>query len=150
MIDGNAITILMVEDDPGDAELTRDCLRESRLRLNLRVVDDGEKALKYLRRESPYGEACEPDLILLDLNLPRVNGREVLAAIKQDQAIRHIPVVVLTTSESEADIADCYLLGANCYLSKPIRYEAFRDMIKRFEQFWFQVVKLPRKGGSNG
>ena len=137
--------ILLVEDDPGDVELTREGLREATMLVNLHVVDDGEKALKFLRKEPPYAEAVRPDIVLLDLNMPRKDGKEALREIKGDPALRSIPVVVLTTSEAEADIAACYDLGANCYITKPISFAAFTKVVAMIEEFWFTIVRMPTK-----
>lgn len=139
------IDILLVEDDPGDVELTREGLREATMLVNLHVVDDGEKALKFLRKEPPYAEAVRPDIVLLDLNMPRKDGKEALREIKGDPALRSIPVVVLTTSEAEADIAACYDLGANCYITKPISFAAFTKVVAMIEEFWFTIVRMPAK-----
>ncbi len=139
------IDILLVEDDPGDVELTKEGLQGAKMLLNLHVVDDGEKALKFLRKEAPYTQAVRPDIILLDLNMPRKNGQETLQEIKADRALRSIPVVVLTTSEAESDIVKCYDLGANCYIAKPIGFEAFTRVVSMIEEFWFTIVKMPPK-----
>ena len=139
------IDILLVEDDPGDVELTKEGLQEAKMLVNLHVVDDGEKALKFLRKEAPYGEAVRPDIILLDLNMPRKGGQETLAEIKGDPILRAIPVVVLTTSEAESDIAQCYDLGANCYITKPISFAAFTKVVSMIEEFWFTIVRMPSK-----
>lgn len=135
--------VLLVEDNPGDVELTRDALKDGKLFVNLSVVEDGEKALQFLRRAEPYPNAPRPDLILLDLNLPRKDGREVLAEIKQDPLLRNIPVVVLTTSDAERDIARSYDLGCNCYATKPVGLDEFTGIVKAIESFWLTVVKLP-------
>ena len=139
-----AIEILLVEDNPGDVELTREALDETKLRTNLSVVHDGVEALAFLRREGAHADAPRPDLILLDLNLPRKDGRGVLAEIKQDPALTTIPVVVLTSSEAEQDIARAYELHANCYVTKPVDLDQFVKIVQSIEQFWFTVVKLPR------
>jgi len=139
------IDILLVEDDPGDVELTKEGLYDAKMLVNLHVVDDGEKALKFLKKEPPYADAPRPDIILLDLNMPRKNGQETLKEIKADSSLRSIPVVVLTTSEAEADIVRCYDLGANCYITKPIGFEAFTKVVGMIEEFWFTIVKMPPK-----
>ena len=139
------IDILLVEDDPGDVELTKEGLLTAKMLVTLHVVEDGEKALKFLRQETPYTEAIQPDIILLDLNMPKKNGMEVLREIKADAALRSIPVVVLTTSEAETDIAKCYDLGANCYITKPISFAAFTKVVAMIEEFWFTIVKMPPK-----
>ena len=136
------ITVLMVEDDPDDVYLTQEALRGSRLRVNLHVVDDGVEAMKYLRRDG-HLPGRRPNLILLDLNLPRMGGREVLAEIKQDPTLTDIPVVILTTSKAEEDIAASYRRHANCYISKPVDIEQFRVVVASIENFWFTVVRLP-------
>lgn len=147
MTDSNScrVDILLVEDDSGDVELTKEGLQAAKMLVTLHVVDDGEKALKFLRKEAPYTEAVRPDIILLDLNMPRKNGQETLREIKSDPALRSIPVVVLTTSEAESDIARCYDLGANCYITKPISFEAFTKVVSMIEEFWFTIVKMPSK-----
>lgn len=146
MISPKRIDILLVEDDSGDVELTKEGLQGAKMLLNLHVVDDGEKALRFLRKEAPYTDAVRPDIILLDLNMPRKNGQETLKEIKADGSLRSIPVVVLTTSEAEADIVKCYDLGANCYITKPIGFEAFTKVVSMIEEFWFTIVKMPPKG----
>ena len=145
MTNPRRMDILLVEDDPGDVELTREGLREATMLVNLHVVDDGEKALKFLRKEPPYAGAVRPDIVLLDLNMPRKDGKEALREIKGDPALRSIPVVVLTTSEAEADIAACYDLGANCYITKPISFAAFTKVVAMIEEFWFTIVRMPEK-----
>ena len=136
------ILVLLAEDNPGDAELTRQALATSSLPITLVTVDDGEKALKYLRREPPYASAEEPDLLLLDLNLPKVSGEEILRAVKTDPALCSLPVVVLTSSDAETEIARCYSQGANCYVVKPLDFNSFLKVVSSIEQFWFSVVKL--------
>jgi chemotaxis family two-component system response regulator Rcp1 len=137
------IEILLVEDSLGDVELTREALRESKVRNRLHVVNDGEQALEFLRGQGCYAHVPRPDLILLDLNLPRRNGREVLQEIKNDEQLKAIPVVVLTTSRAEEDILRSYKLHANCYVTKPVDLEKFFYVIRSIEQFWFTVVRLP-------
>jgi CheY-like chemotaxis protein len=139
----DAITVLMVEDDPDDVYLTKEALRASRLRLNLRVVCDGVEAMRYLRGVHGQAPSRRPDLILLDLNLPRMDGREVLMEIKEDPALTAIPVVILTTSEAEEDIAASYRHHANCYISKPVSIDQFRTVLASIESFWFTIVRLP-------
>jgi len=139
------INVLLVDDDAGDVELTREGLLDAKVDITLNVVDDGEKAIKYLRHEPPYENAARPDLVLLDLNMPRKDGRETLLEIKTDEKLRSIPVVVLTTSDAETDIAKCYDAGANCYITKPIGFEAFITVVKALENFWFTIVKIPPK-----
>jgi two-component system, chemotaxis family, response regulator Rcp1 len=137
------IEVLLVEDNPGDVRLTKEALREGKVRNNLHVAPDGVEALAFLRREGPYEDAVRPDLILLDLNLPRKDGREVLSEIKRDDTLRHIPVVVLTSSQAEQDILRAYDLHANCYVSKPVDLDQFITVVKSIENFWFTIVKLP-------
>ncbi len=138
-----AIEILLVEDNPGDVRLTREALRDSKIRNSLSVVEDGINALAYLRREGKFQNATRPDIILLDLNLPRKDGREVLSEIKGDPSLRRIPVVVLTTSDDERDIMQTYNLHANCYITKPVDFQQFITIVKSIEDFWFSIVKLP-------
>ena len=138
--------ILLVEDNPGDVELTREALHDSKVHMHLNVVNDGVEALAFLRREEQYAGAPRPDLILLDLNLPKKDGRAVLAEIKQDRTLRHIPVVILTSSQAEQDILRAYDLHANCYVTKPVDFDQFITIVRSIEQFWFTVVKLPRGG----
>ena len=137
------INILLVEDNPGDVRLTVEALKEGRVRNQLSVVSDGVEALAFLRNQGPYTDAPRPDLMLLDLNLPRKDGREVLAEIKDDPTLRRIPVVVLTTSEAEADVLKSYALHANCYITKPVDLEQFINVIGTIEDFWLTIVKLP-------
>jgi two-component system, chemotaxis family, response regulator Rcp1 len=141
--ESQAIEVLLVEDNPGDVRLTREALKEGKVRNNLSVAQDGEEALAFLRRQGRYAEAPRPDVILLDLNLPRKDGREVLEAIKADPALRTIPVVILTSSEAERDIARAYELHANCYITKPVDLDQFITVVKSVEDFWFTIVKLP-------
>ncbi|MBF0180842.1 MAG: response regulator [Magnetococcales bacterium] len=141
------VEILLVEDSPGDVELTREALADSKLLNRLNVVEDGEQAMSYLRREGIYASATRPDVVLLDLNLPRKDGREVLEEIKADPALKAIPVVILTTSQAEEDILRTYQLHANCYITKPVDLNQFFAVVKSVENFWFSVVKLPPKNG---
>jgi len=141
------IEILLIEDSPADVRLTREALREEKLYNNLHVVTDGEEALAFLRREGKHARAPRPDLILLDLNLPRKSGREVLEEIKQDEELRCIPVVVLTISAAEKDIVSAYNLHANCYITKPIDLEQFSKVVKSIREFWLTIVKLPPQQG---
>jgi CheY-like chemotaxis protein len=136
------IEILLVEDNPGDARLTREALRDARVRNNLHVVPDGVEALAYLRREGKHATAAAPDLILLDLNLPKKDGREVLGEIKNQDAFKHIPVVILTTSQAERDIVESYRLRANAYITKPVDLEQFLKVVQSIEHFWLEIVKL--------
>ena len=140
---GRPVEILLVEDNPGDVRLTQEALREGKVRNNLSVAADGVEAIAYLRREGEYADAVRPDLILLDLNLPRKDGREVLEEIKADPALRHIPVVVLTSSQAEEDIVRAYDLHANCYVTKPVDLDQFIRVVESIEDFWFTIVKLP-------
>jgi two-component system, chemotaxis family, response regulator Rcp1 len=137
------IQVLLVEDNPGDVRLTKEALKEGKLLNQLTVVGDGVEALSFLRKEGRYADALQPELILLDLNLPKKDGREVLAEIKADPNLRRIPVVVLTTSSSEEDILKIYDLHANCYITKPVDLEQFMGVVKSIEDFWVSVVKLP-------
>ncbi|PSB16613.1 response regulator [Phormidesmis priestleyi ULC007] len=137
------IQVLLVEDNPGDARLTRIALEDGKMHINLSVVDDGVEAMAFLRKQTVYASAPHPDLILLDLNLPRKDGREVLAEIKADQVLKRIPVVILTTSQAEEDIIKAYNLCANCYISKPVDFDQFIKIVQSIEDFWFTIVKLP-------
>jgi CheY-like chemotaxis protein len=140
---GVAIEVLLVEDSPGDVRLTQEAFRESNRAIHLHVASDGVEAMAFLNREGPHASAPRPDLILLDLNLPRMDGREVLAHIKADQGLKTIPTIILTTSVAEADIVQSYQLQANCYLSKPVQLEAFERLVKSINDFWLTMVKLP-------
>lgn len=140
---GRPVEILLVEDSPGDVRLTREALREGKIRNNLSVVPDGVEALAFLRREGRHAAAPRPDVILLDLNLPRKDGREVLEEIKADERLRRIPVVILTTSADERDILRAYELHANCYITKPVDFEQFIEVVQAIESFWLTVVTLP-------
>ena len=140
-----AIEILLVEDNPGDVRLTREALREGHVRNNLSVAKDGAEALAMLRREPQYGEAARPDLVLLDLNLPRLDGRQVLAEMKGDPNLRRIPVVVLTTSKAEEDVLRSYDLHANSYITKPVDFDQFIKVVHSIEEFWLSIVTLPGK-----
>jgi two-component system, chemotaxis family, response regulator Rcp1 len=137
------IEILLVEDNPGDVRLTKEALREGKVANNLSVAADGVEALAFLRREGAHKNAARPDLVLLDLNLPRKDGRQVLAEIKNDAELRRIPVVVLTTSKAEEDILKTYDLHANCYIAKPVDLEQFIRVVKSIDDFWLTVVRLP-------
>jgi len=139
------IEVLLVEDDPGDVLITREALVGSKLVHNLHVVDNGERAVDFLRRQGDYHDVPRPDLILLDLNLPRLDGREVLARIKADEALRQIPVVVLTTSDAEEDVLRSYDLHANAYVTKPVDFEAFIAVVRQIDDFFLSVVRLPRR-----
>jgi CheY-like chemotaxis protein len=135
--------VLLVEDNLGDAQLTKIALEEGNVRIDLNVVEDGVEALLYLRRIGKYATATQPDLILLDLNLPKKDGCEVLEEIKADEALKRIPVVILTTSQSEEDILKVYNLNANCCITKPVDFERFVKIVQSIEHFWFTIVQLP-------
>jgi two-component system, chemotaxis family, response regulator Rcp1 len=145
---GRAIDILLVEDNPGDVRLTQEAFREGKLLNNLWVVNDGEEAMSYLHHEGVFADAVRPDIILLDLNMPKKDGREVLAEIKNDPSLKRIPVVVLTTSKAEQDIFRTYNLHVNCYIIKPVDLDQFVNVVQTIEDFWFTVVKLPSKNGN--
>jgi CheY-like chemotaxis protein len=142
-----AVEILLVEDDPGDVLITREAFEQSKLINNLRNVSNGEEALSYLRREGAFAEAARPHLILLDLNLPRLDGRELLAIIKADPALRQIPVVVLTTSQADEDIVRSYDLHANAFVTKPVDFVKFVEVVRQVDNFFFTVVTLPDTPG---
>ncbi|MEU8074800.1 response regulator [Catellatospora citrea] len=142
---GRAIEVLLVEDDPGDVLMTREAFEEYKMRNILRVVSDGVEALAYLRKEGEFAEANTPDLILLDLNLPRRDGREVLREIKNDPELCRIPVVVLTTSQAEEDVLRSYQLHANAYVAKPVDFERFISVVKQIDDFFVSVVRLPTR-----
>jgi two-component system, chemotaxis family, response regulator Rcp1 len=137
------IEILLVEDNPGDVRLTQEALREGKVRNHLHVAADGVEAMAFLRREGQHAHAPQPDLILLDLNLPKKGGREVLAEIKEDPELRRIPVVILTVSKAEEDVLKSYNLHANCYITKPVNLNQFLEVVKSIEDFWLTVVMLP-------
>lgn len=141
--------ILLVEDNPGDVRLTMEALKEDKILNELSVVKDGVEAMDFLRRKGPYADAPRPDLVLLDLNIPKKNGREVLAEIKSDESLRRIPVVILTVSKAEEDILKSYDLHANCYISKPIDFDQFIKVVKTIGSFWFTIVKLPSENNRN-
>lgn len=140
--------ILLVEDNPGDVELVRVAVEENKLCNDLHVVTDGMEAMEFLRREGPHADAPRPDLILLDLNLPRMNGQEVLAEIKADAVLKDIPVVILTTSEQDEDIVRAYKHAANCYITKPVDIDQLIRVVQAIEQFWFGIVRLPPNGST--
>lgn len=144
MMDAAPIEILLVEDNAADVRLTMEALREGKVRNRLTVARDGVEALEVLRRQGKFADAARPDLILLDLNLPRKDGREVLADIKADEDLKRIPVVVLTTSSAELDIVKSYELHANCYITKPVDLDKFVDVVRTIDDFWLTVVRLPR------
>ena len=140
---GKPIEVLLVEDNPGDVRLTQEAFKEGRVQNQLNVVGDGEEALLYLRQEGEYADALRPDLILLDLNMPKKDGRQVLQEIKEDDDLKRIPVVILTTSDADEDIIKTYTDGASCYITKPIGLEQFSQVVQAIETFWFTVVKFP-------
>jgi len=143
------IDILLVEDNPGDADLAREALNGSKISNKLYVVEDGEVAMKFLHKNNGYGDVPRPDLILLDLNLPKKDGREVLADIKADRHLKRIPVVILTSSHAEEDVIKSYNLHANCYITKPIDLGQFVKVVRSIESFWFSIVVLPPNGEQN-
>lgn len=139
----DGLEVLLVEDSPGDVRLTREALKDAKVHINLHVASDGVEALAFLKREGEYAEVPRPDMILLDLNLPRKDGRQVLEEIKATPALMTIPIVILTTSESEEDILRSYRLHANCYISKPVDLDGFLTVVKSIDNFWLTIVKLP-------
>ncbi|BAU08784.1 two-component response regulator [Fischerella sp. NIES-3754] len=143
LIDVMPIEILLIEDNPGDVELTKIALEDSKISVNLNIVEDGVEAIAFLRREGKYANVPHPDIVLLDLNLPKKDGREVLAEIKADDKLKRIPVVVLTTSQAEEDVLKVYNLSANCYITKPVDFDQFVKIVQSIENFWFTIVKLP-------
>lgn len=143
MSDNRGIEILLVEDNPGDIRLTQEALKNVKISNSLRVVEDGNEALALLHREGKYANTRHPDLILLDLNLPKKDGRQVLAEIKNDPELKRIPVVILTTSKAEEDIIRSYDCHANCYITKPVNFDQFIKIVKQIEDFWLTIVKLP-------
>ena len=142
--------VLLVEDNPGDADLTRESLESSSLQIELTVAVNGSQAVDMLHKRGPFAARVNPDLILLDLNLPGLDGRAVLSDIKRDDELRHIPVCMLTSSAGEVDVRECYKLGANCYVVKPIDFKTFQGIVRAVEGFWFGIVKLPRRGEGEG
>ena len=143
-VNARSIEILLVEDNPGDARLTIEAMREAKMSNRIHVVEDGVEAMQFLRREGRFGDAPRPDLILLDLNPPKKDGRQVLAEVKADPALRRIPVVVLTTSRAEEDVLRAYDLHANCYITKPVDLAQFMKIVAQIEEFWIKVVVLPK------
>jgi chemotaxis family two-component system response regulator Rcp1 len=143
--DATAIEVLLVEDSPGDVRLTREAFKDAKVHINLHVAPDGAEAMDFLNRVGKHANVPRPDLILLDLNLPKKDGREVLEEIKESPALKSIPVVILTTSASEADILRSYRLHANCYITKPVDLDGFLEVVKSIDSFWLSVVKLPRE-----
>ena len=144
------IEVLLVEDSPGDVRLTQEAFRDANRSIHLHVAFDGVEAMAFLRHEGPHAHAPRPDLILLDLNLPKMDGREVLANIKADDTLKMIPTVILTTSDAEADIVKSYQLQANCYLSKPVQLDEFESLVKSINDFWLRKVKLPLQMRNDG
>lgn len=142
---GKVIDVLLVEDDPGDVLMTREAFEDNKVANRLQVVSDGVSALAFLRKEGEHADAPTPDLVLLDLNLPRMDGREVLEAMKNDDALRSIPVVVLTTSEAEEDVVRSYSLHANAYVTKPVDFERFIEVVRQIDEFFVEVVRLPQR-----
>lgn len=142
--DTRAIDVLLVEDDPGDVLMTREAFEDNKVANNLYVVGDGVTAMEFLRKQGDYADAPTPDLVLLDLNLPRMDGREVLAALKDDPELRRIPVVVLTTSEAEEDVLRSYSLHANAYVTKPVDFGRFIEVVRQIDEFFVTVVRLPK------
>ncbi len=140
------INVLLVEDSPGDVRLTKETLRNSKLPITLHVAADGVEAMAFLRQQNGHGSSPRPDFILLDLNLPRMGGREVLAEVKSDESLKTIPIIILTTSEAETDILRSYQLQANCYLTKPVKFDEFESLVKSIDDFWLTKVKLPGRG----
>jgi CheY-like chemotaxis protein len=143
--EGMALQVLLVEDSPGDVRLTREAFRDANISIHLHVALDGVDAMAFLRQEGGHAHAPRPDLILLDLNLPKMDGREVLSTIKADDNLKNIPTVILTTSDAEADIVKSYALHANCYLSKPVQLDAFESLVRSINDFWLVRAKLPRQ-----
>jgi CheY-like chemotaxis protein len=143
--EGKPVEVLLVEDSPGDVRLTQEAFRETNRSINLHVAVDGVEAMAFLHKEGEYANAPRPDFILLDLNIPKMDGREVLANIKNDDRLKTIPTIILTTSEAEADIIKSYQLQANCYLNKPVQLEEFESVVKSINDFWLTKVRLPQK-----
>jgi two-component system, chemotaxis family, response regulator Rcp1 len=141
---GRAVEVLLVEDNPGDIRLTQEAFKDGRILVNLTVATDGVQAIDILNHRGPYAATPRPDLILLDLNLPKKNGREVLVEIKADQELKRIPVIVMTTSKAEQDIYRVYNLNANCYITKPVELDEFLNVVRSIEDFWLTIVTLPR------
>ncbi len=144
-IDASAVDILLVEDNPGDVRLTKEALKDAKVLNEIYVAKDGVEAMEFLNKKGKFAEAPTPDMILLDLNLPRKDGREVLAEVKKDPKLKHIPVIVLTTSKADEDIIKTYNLHANAYITKPVDLNRFVEIIHALEEFWFTIVKLPPK-----
>ena len=145
---GSPIEILLVEDSPGDVQLTIEALRDAKVNTNLHVCHDGEEAIAFLRREGDFADAPRPDLVLLDLNLPKKSGHEVLTEIKGDPGLRRIPVVILSTSDAERDVLAAYDQNANCYVTKPVDLDQFWEVVRSIDQFWLRLAKLPPEVGN--
>jgi len=143
MVRTRPINILLIEDNPGDVRLTQEAFKEGRMNIDLSVTMDGVEAVKFLKKQENYADAVTPDLILLDLNLPKMDGREVLEVVKSDDSLKRIPVVVLTTSNAEQDILKSYNLHVNCYINKPVDFDKFFDIIQKIEDFWLSIAVLP-------
>ena len=143
--DARPVEILLVEDSPGDVRLTQEALKDSKLLNNLHVTRDGVEAMDFLQRKGKYESAVRPDVVLLDLNMPRKDGRQVLKEVKEDEELKRIPIVILTISKADEDIIRTYELGANCYITKPVDLEQFNKVVKAIDNFWFEVVTLPPK-----
>jgi two-component system, chemotaxis family, response regulator Rcp1 len=143
--DGAPIEVLLVEDSPGDVRLTQEAFRDANMSIHLHVACDGVEAMAFLRHQGPHAHAPRPDLILLDLNLPKMDGREVLAHIKDDESLKIIPTVILTTSDAEVDIVKSYRLQANCYLSKPVQLDQFEALVRSINDFWLTKARLPQQ-----
>jgi CheY-like chemotaxis protein len=146
-MEDKAVDLLLVEDNPGDVRLTKEALKESKIRNRLFVVEDGVEAMAFVHREGKYADVPRPDLIILDLNLPRKSGREVLSELKNDEELKGIPVVILTISKAEEDIVKAYANHANCYITKPLDFGKFIEITKAIQEFWLTIVKLPPKKG---
>lgn len=141
---GKYVEVLLMDDDPGDVRLMQESLKKSKLMINMVTVENGQIGLDYLRKKGPYAAVATPDLVLLDLNMPIKDGREVLREIKSDGELKKIPVVILTTSEKERDVVESYSDGANCYIQKPVDFEQFHTVVNKISDFWFSLVKLPK------
>jgi two-component system, chemotaxis family, response regulator Rcp1 len=150
LADCKSIEVLLVEDNPGDIRLIKEALNDAKIHVHITVARDGVEALELLRREGNYATAVVPDLILLDLNLPRMSGHDVLATIKQDEGLRRIPVVIVTSSKADQDIAASYDLHANCFVTKPVDLDQFFNVVQAIREFWFVIVKLPRPQAAGG
>ncbi|MGE0268647.1 MAG: response regulator [Candidatus Omnitrophota bacterium] len=138
------VHVLMVDDDEGDIQLTKECLLEAKIRIDLSVVNDGEQCMEFLRRQGKYSDAQLPDVILLDLNMPKKDGRQTLEEIRADKVLKAIPVVILTTSDADQDIVESYTKGANSYVKKPVDFEQYRKIVSEISDFWFEIVALPK------